>query len=209
MLPMYLLRQCVAAWDRRPVRGAFGTGGFDVADTGADANALALRVGPELYHIEKWRGSDEWTVSDSARHAGQVTVDNGISRLDYDAGGVDPIRGPIREWSRNTGQKLYANPCRFGGKVQGANVIFERARPKSITNEQYFHNWGIASGYGDPAACGYDGAVGGRRQGGYRTLPVYQSGNSESGRYPGGHVAGGMERRHGQNQGGKATARAG
>ena len=49
VLPMYLLRQCVAAWDRRPVRGAFGTGGFDVADTGADANALALRVGPELY----------------------------------------------------------------------------------------------------------------------------------------------------------------
>ena len=146
VLPMYLLRQCVAAWERRPVRGAFGTGGFDVADTGADANALALRVGPELYHIEKWRGSDEWTVSDSARYAGQVTVDNGISRLDYDAGGVDPIRGPIREWVRNTGQKLYANPCRFGGKVQGANVIFERARPKSITNEQYFHNFGSQAG---------------------------------------------------------------
>ena len=26
VLPMYLLRQCVAAWERRPVRGAFGTG---------------------------------------------------------------------------------------------------------------------------------------------------------------------------------------
>ena len=119
VLPMYLLRQCVAAWDRKPVRGAFGTGGFDVADTGADANALALRVGPELYHIEKWRGSDEWTVSDSARYAGQVTVDNGISRLDYDAGGVDPIRGPIREWSRNTGQKTVRQPVPVRGQGPG------------------------------------------------------------------------------------------
>ena len=42
--------------------------------------------------------------------------------------------------------RLYANPCNFGGKVQGANVIYERSRPKSITNEQYFRNFGSQAG---------------------------------------------------------------
>ena len=32
-------------------------------------------------------------------------------RIDYDAGGVDPVRGPINEWIRLKGYQLYANPC--------------------------------------------------------------------------------------------------
>ena len=56
VLPYALLRACVDAWDLRPVRGAFGTGGFDVADTGADSNVLAVRFGPELSYVERWKG---------------------------------------------------------------------------------------------------------------------------------------------------------
>ena len=146
VLPYALLRQCVEAWDMRPARGVFGTGGFDVADTGADSNSLALRFGPELFHIERWHGSDEWTTSHSSRYVGQRCVENGIARVDYDAGGVDPIRGPLREWVRDAKVTLRANPCRFGGKVQGAGVIYELARPRSVTNEQYFHNFGSQAG---------------------------------------------------------------
>ena len=32
-------------------RGTWGTGGLDVADTGADYNALVNRVGPELFYL--------------------------------------------------------------------------------------------------------------------------------------------------------------
>ena len=146
VLPYYLLQMCVDAWDKRPVRGAFGTSGFDVADTGADSNAWAGRFGPELFHIETWHGSDDFTVSDSARKAGGLSVDNGITRLDYDAGGVDPVKGPIREWVRDKGHKLKTNPCRFGGQVQSGDVIYELARPVSIYNKQYFFNWAAQAG---------------------------------------------------------------
>ena len=146
VLPYGILRSCVDAWDLRPTRGAFGTSGFDVADTGADANALAQRFGPELFAVDTWHGSDDFTVSDSSRRAAEWTVKNGITRIDYDAGGVDPVRGPIREWIRDSGAKLYANPCRFGGKVQGEEVLFERARPRSVTNKMYFHNFGSQAG---------------------------------------------------------------
>ena len=109
---------------------------------------LANRVGPELFHIERWKGSDEWTTSHSARHAAKVTTDNGISRLDYDAGGVGAgVRGPIREWVRdNVPIQLYANGCVFNGKVQGENVLYITRRPRSITNGAYFRNWGAQAG---------------------------------------------------------------
>ena len=56
------------------------------------------------------------------------------------------MRGPINEYIRLKSYQLYANPCRFGGKTQGEKVLFERARPRSVTNEMYFHNWGAQSG---------------------------------------------------------------
>ena len=33
------------------------------------------------------------------------------------------------------------NPCAANGKVQGANVMYLRRRPKSVTNAEYFINW--------------------------------------------------------------------
>ena len=146
VLPYGLLQLCVDAWDKRPIRGVFGTSGFDVADTGDDENAWAGRFGPELFWIETWRGTDDFTVSDSARKAGGLAVANGIARLDYDAGGVDPVKGPIKEWIRDTGHRLKPNPCRFGGQVQSGDVIYELARPVSIYNKQYFFNWAAQAG---------------------------------------------------------------
>ena len=148
VLPYPLLRTCVEAWDRRPVRGAWGTGGFDVADTGADSNALVLRAGPEMFHVERWRGSDEWTISHSARHATEVAVNNSIGRLDYDVGGVGAgVRGQIREWVRDKKAPLFINGCTFGGKVQVPKVIYILSRPRSQTQEMYFQNWGSQAGF--------------------------------------------------------------
>ena len=146
VLPYALLRHCVDAWERKPERGAFGTSGFDVADTGADSNALVCRVGPEWFSTDKWQGSDAFTASHSAKKAADITVKNGISRLYYDAGGVDPVRGPIREWIQDRKANLYAYGARFGGKVQGEGIIFMRSRPRSVTNEQYFRNFGSQAG---------------------------------------------------------------
>ena len=42
VLPFALLRTCVDAWDKRPIRGSFVDAGLDVADTGMDKNALVL-----------------------------------------------------------------------------------------------------------------------------------------------------------------------
>ena len=80
---------------------------------------------------------------------GSVVLKTASHVWDYDAGGVDPIRGPLREWVRDAKVTLRANPCRFGGKVQGAGVIYELARPRSVTNEQYFHNFWESGWHGD------------------------------------------------------------
>ena len=70
MLSYHLLRMCVDAWERRPERGTWGTGGFDVADTGADYNALVNRVGPELFYLIAGTAPTNLRFRIATRHAG-------------------------------------------------------------------------------------------------------------------------------------------
>ena len=143
VLPYVLLQKCVNAWDRKPTRGVFRTGGFDVADTGEDYNALILRSGPELFYAERWHGSDSYTISHSSRYAAKTAVDNGVTDMTYDMGGVGRgVRGPIREWIIDNDAQLVANGAEMGGTVQAGGIIFEQQRPKSVTNDKYFRNWG-------------------------------------------------------------------
>ena len=143
VLSYHLLRMCVDAWDRRPERGTWGTGGLDVADTGADYNALVNRVGPELFYLDRWHGSDEFTISHTTRHAAEITTGNGLTWLNYDEGGIGRgVRGPVREWARDNNMALRANGCSFGGKVQAETAIYEQRRPRSVNQAQFFHNWG-------------------------------------------------------------------
>ena len=145
VIPYALLEKCVQAWDKRPVQGAFSAGGFDVADTGIDKNALALRAGPELFHLETWRGSDSFTPSDSTRHVIKVGNKAGINIVRYDAGGVGAgVRGPMREGNPNF--KIRA--VQFGGKVELPRVPFLRGATGGVkTNEQYFYNWAAQAGW--------------------------------------------------------------
>lgn len=149
VLPFALLRKCVEAWDKRPIRGTFQQAGFDVADTGDDKNSLAIRAGPELYHIERWHGSQDYTVGDSTRKVANLCRDNYVQRLSYDAGGLGAgVRDPIRQWMKDTNYGLAISPCVFGGAVQAGDILFIRgsSSSKSQTNAQYFGNWAAQAG---------------------------------------------------------------
>ena len=145
VLPYALLERCVEAWDRRPVRGAFAAGGLDVADTGVDKNALAIRCGPELFHITTWRGSQSFTPSDTARQSKEICEDNDVRWLRYDAGGPGAgVRGPMRDLSPS----FQVRGVQFGGKVELPDVTFiRRGTGGSKTNEQYFRNWASQAGW--------------------------------------------------------------
>lgn len=143
VLPYNLLRKCVDSYHKRPVRGAFKTAGFDVADTGAASNTLCLRSGPELFGLHKWKGSELVAVSDSAVRAANLALEESVRRMNYDASGVGAgVRGPMRDHLRKKNRRMYVNACMFNGAVQGADVIYLRARPRGITNKAYFRNWG-------------------------------------------------------------------
>ena len=146
VLPYAMLRLCVDAWEKRPTRGALVHGGYDVADTGDDKNALAIRCGPELFHVERWRGSMNFTVSDSTRRACLRCAENNAVRLVYDAGGVGAgVRGPFLEWLQETGHRIAPTPFNFGGEVRGKDINFiTGTRP--MPNGRYFSNAGSQSG---------------------------------------------------------------
>lgn len=144
VLPYALLMVCVDAWDKRPKpRGAFVSAGLDVADTGEDQNSLTLRAGPEMFHVDRWHGSLEFTTSHTARKAGHKAMQEGASRFTYDAVGVGSgIRGPLMEMNPT----FTINAAQFGGKVQGEDVPFIRGRSMK-TNGQYFFNWAAQAGW--------------------------------------------------------------
>ena len=56
VLPYAMLQACVDAWERRGDAKGMLHAGLDVADTGADLNALVARRGPCLLHVESWHG---------------------------------------------------------------------------------------------------------------------------------------------------------
>ena len=138
-----LLRTCVDMYDKRPIRGSLVMAGFDVADTGQDSNALALRSGPDLFEVEEWKGSDMYTVSDSTRHVAKRCKDEHAVRMFYDGGGPGSgVRGPWRE----SGIGIRETACLFGGQVQSPDISFIRGR-RPQTNAQYFAKWGAQAGW--------------------------------------------------------------
>ena len=146
VLPYALLDKCVEAWHKhRPARGAFAAAGLDVADTGVDKNALAIRAGPELFHLETWRGSQNFTPSDTVKKAKEACDDNSVRWLRYDAGGPGAgVRGPMRDLRPS----FQVRGVQFGGKVELPEVTFiRRGTGGSKTNEQYFRNWASQAGW--------------------------------------------------------------
>ena len=149
---MRCCKLCVNAWDKRPQpRGAFVEAGLDVADTGNDQNAEALRSGPELFDVDRWYGSMAHGPAWTARKARKKATDNGCTRFYYDIGGPGAgIRDPLREDDPNDPDNPAADfpvqGCQFGSSPQSPDVPFVRGRdPK--TNGEYFFNWAAQAGW--------------------------------------------------------------
>ena len=144
VLPYELLQTCVDAWGLRPTpRGAFVTAGLDVADTGQDKNALALRSGPELFDLQQWSGGKNWTGTDTAEKAAGLSMNAGVQRFFYDGVGVGAaIPGPIRRMKL----PMTIQGIAFGGSPQAKDVVFITGR-NPRTNAEYFSNWASQAGW--------------------------------------------------------------
>lgn len=135
VLPYSLVRECVEAYSRfEPPRHGLIHAGLDVADTGADKNALAARVGPVLIYLDQWRAE---TLGITSRRTHQYCNSNGIARLYYDVGGVGAgVRSHLNDLSDN---RLYsAYPINFGNAPTGEDILFTRRQ----TNKDYFEGRG-------------------------------------------------------------------
>lgn len=94
-------------------------GGFDVADEGADANALVLRHGCILTHIDEWRDRDPNTA---ARHVFARALDARADLVHFDNIGVGAgAKGALREELASVHYKQ--RPPRFEGFNAAASVI--------------------------------------------------------------------------------------
>lgn len=115
-----------------PMQGA-KVGAQDVADEGADKNALALRFGVILTHISAWGGE----AGEAAKRALPICVSEGIGELWYDCIGV------------GAGFKAAANAIKHGISIQpwdaSANPTSPNGRiipgdSNSPKNEDFFKN---------------------------------------------------------------------
>lgn len=140
VLPYALIRSCVDAWDGwakdnnyDPRPRSRTDAGLDIADTGADRNALVARNASLIWHAERWMSS---ILGDTARRADGWGREHGIRRLYYDEGGIGAgIRSTLTEMARLHGARPYqARGVNFGGEVEGPDEEFSR----NETNAQHF-----------------------------------------------------------------------
>lgn len=124
-------------------------GALDVAggEDGGDENALAIRKGIELRHVDTWNGLDgELTL----KRAVASCVDNGISELMYDPVGVGESvttawAGMGRRKERPAGLKIV--PWNGGAAVQNPE---QRVDPRDLTspkNKDQYHNLKAQGGF--------------------------------------------------------------
>ena len=129
VLPWDMAQACVDAWEKVEDRSGMLHVGLDVADTGADHNAMVARRGPAIVHAESWTGG---TLGDTTRRADTYCREHGASRLYYDVGGVG---AGVRSHLAEMGHRPYsAQAVQFGGKVEGADNEYSRG----VTNRDFF-----------------------------------------------------------------------
>ena len=145
VLPYDLVEICVEAFRQGHHKDLpdFIEGGLDIADAGNDFNALAIRNGPTLLHVEKWLGKrkpedgSEWIHDDMGYTSELVhkrANEYGVQRLYYDTGGVGaPIRG---YFGKKQDRRYVLRPELFGGRVKGGKTTYSYR----YTNEMQFSN---------------------------------------------------------------------
>jgi len=121
--------------------------GFDVADEGADANALAIRHGCIVTHLTEWRDRDP---NSAARRVFADTLAAGVDLVNFDNIGVGAgAKGAIREELASLTHKQ--RPPRFEGFNAAASVLNpDGCYAEGKRNRDMFFNlkaqawWGLA-----------------------------------------------------------------
>ena len=133
VLPFEMLQVCVDMWERGKEQQGTIHAGLDVADTGADRNALVARRGPCITHAQRW---SEPTLGATTRTADAWCKENGAVALHYDAGGIGGgVRSHFSDMYPVRGQRPFAlRGENFGGAVQGKDLPYDSKQ----TNGDFF-----------------------------------------------------------------------
>lgn len=124
--------------------------GLDIADEGADKNAICLRHGILIEDIQSWSGKGG-DIYESIERTFNFCDSNDVAIVDYDADGLGAgARGDARIINRNRlaagKNKVSFNPFRGSGAVANpegnpfASVIDLKDAEKGRSNEDFFAN---------------------------------------------------------------------
>ena len=122
VLPYALVRRCVEAFEKYRDYGnsQWVHAGFDVADTGRDYNAVAVRNGPVITHAERWRSPSVETV----QHIHDVAMERRVGSVYYDSGGVGAFVRLFAKQTEDTRPYLIL-PENFGSAVKEPDRQFD------------------------------------------------------------------------------------
>lgn len=113
--------------------------GLDVADEGRDQNAIAVRYGVLLEHVESWSGKGDDLFGTTAKAFG-LCDDHDCRRLDYDADGLGAgVRGDARVLNDNParkGRQLEVVPFRGSGAVANPDAEIPSVSPKGVASSE-------------------------------------------------------------------------
>ena len=107
--------------------------GWDVADTGADLNALVVRCGPRVVHAERWSGKGKTLAASTARVIASCR-EHGVDALFVDAGGpgagaksdLDRMDPPFRWTMVHAGGRVGGPKMHYQGRDTNAMRFMNR-----------------------------------------------------------------------------------
>lgn len=115
---------------------------YDVADLGHDKNAVCIRHGVELVHVEQWSGSNINPMI-SIRRAFEIADKYGCKEMIYDASGMGGTWHEYFAISNETRIKAKLKPIRMRVFQGGATVLDPESRYPGADrkNIDYFENF--------------------------------------------------------------------
>ena len=134
LLPYTAVEACVDAHKQLGINveslGGKHHAGLDVSDTGPGKNSFVERFGPLIKDVKLWNSPH---LDDMAMMANQFALEAGVTRLNYDAGGVG---GSVRTYMnrRPSRRGYFAEGVLFGGQVAGPDREFTYGQ----TNREFF-----------------------------------------------------------------------
>ena len=121
VLPFALIQTCVDAHNECKVEQSALTGaphmGLDLADAGADKNAIVIRRGPLITYAEDFMSP---FISKTVDRAHRLAREHKTPSVYYDAGGLGAgAKSDFARMEHKPGERYGTQGINFGGKVQG------------------------------------------------------------------------------------------